>query len=296
MITAVSSPERTTGNNIATISTTVSTLREADLVITKTYIGEDPIFSGDAMVYQVTLTNNGNTTASGITITETYPSEFRFLTASLAPTTPNNQRSNLTLLPGSGLTFTITGQLGVNANPGSGLVNRIQVTTTSEENTTGNNLFTLTGTVGQPDGADIVVNKIFSGSLPSVSGDAVQYIITVTNTGNVIASGVVLQDILPSQVRFVSASLMPNTTSGNTLTWNLNTLATGASTQIILNTVLNSNYPVGTTLTNTASGSTPNELSNLRYNNVSSVQTNVIANIVDLAISKTVLTNPPTLV
>ena len=63
-------------------------------------------------------------------------------------------------------------------------------------------------------------------------GENFTYTLTVTNNGPATATGVVVTDTLPAAVTYVSATPAPASVSGQMLTWNVGSLAVGASTTI----------------------------------------------------------------
>src|SRR6185436_7806028 len=101
--------------------------------------------------------------------------------------------------------------------------------------------------------ADLSIVKADSPD-PVVAGNTLTYTLVVANTGPSNATGVVVTDILPAGVNFVSAT--PVQSSGpNPLVWNLGLLNAGASTTLTVAVTVNS----GTSgvITNTASVGSP---------------------------------------
>ena len=69
----------------------------------------------------------------------------------------------------------------------------------------------------------------------AITGDQITYTLTIDNLGSVDATGVVVADVLPPEVSFASASPSPDSVVGNTLTWQLGTVASGATVVITVN-------------------------------------------------------------
>lgn len=86
---------------------------------------------------------------------------------------------------------------------------------------------------------------------PVPPGENLAFMLTVTNSGNAAATGLVLIDPLPGNVTFVSASDGGVFTNG-VVTWNLGTLAAGASRSVILSVTADPNAGDGTLIVNTA--------------------------------------------
>lgn len=90
-------------------------------------------------------------------------------------------------------------------------------------------VFDAESTVVQPL-ADVAITKTSSAAVVPM-GENFTYTLTATNNGPATASGVVVTDILPDAVTYVSATPAA-TVAGRTLTWNIGSLAKGASTTI----------------------------------------------------------------
>jgi uncharacterized repeat protein (TIGR01451 family) len=87
------------------------------------------------------------------------------------------------------------------------------------------------------------------------AGDLLTYTLRITNSGSVIATGLVITDVLPADVNYASAAAMPAETSrsGQILVWdNLGPiLANGGSVVIRIPVTVGPLVPGGTTLLNT---------------------------------------------
>lgn len=87
---------------------------------------------------------------------------------------------------------------------------------------------------------------------PVVHGTKLSYVAIMTNAGPSNATGLTLTDVLPPDVAFVSSVPGPPTCTlaGATLTCNLGTLASGATTTVSI--YVTATAPAGTTIVNTA--------------------------------------------
>jgi uncharacterized repeat protein (TIGR01451 family) len=112
--------------------------------------------------------------------------------------------------------------------------------------------------------ADLVLNKTANVANVSAGGE-VQYQITISNSGpnaTSAATNTVLTDTLPQGETLINASTANGGTvsiSGNTITENLGSIATGAGNAATVTIDAFVNGQVNGTLTNTASVSTPDE-------------------------------------
>ncbi|MEW5936743.1 MAG: hypothetical protein AB1665_02860 [Candidatus Thermoplasmatota archaeon] len=82
-------------------------------------------------------------------------------------------------------------------------------------------------------------------------GDTLLYTLCFNNTGNGNAVNVVIEDVLPEWVTYLSASVLPNETFGRTLRWNIGTLAPGEH-NITITVRIDPETPDNTILVNNA--------------------------------------------
>jgi uncharacterized repeat protein (TIGR01451 family) len=104
-------------------------------------------------------------------------------------------------------------------------------------------------------GAVLTVQKSVNSTMPR-AGQRVMYTITYTNTGNAMASGIRLTDVLDSRLRYVtgSASPLPDTVSGQMLRWsNMGDQGGGIGTIMFSVDILN-NVPASTEIHNVVDG------------------------------------------
>ena len=106
------------------------------------------------------------------------------------------------------------------------------------------------------------------------------YNLSVTNSGPSTATGVIVTDSLPANVTFVSAS-GNGATNGNLVTWNLGTLANGATSNLTVTVIA----PASGSLTNIASIGSPTP-DPVPTNNVTPPVTTTVTTIADLAVGK----------
>jgi uncharacterized repeat protein (TIGR01451 family) len=122
-------------------------------------------------------------------------------------------------------------------------------------------------------GADLRVTK--SAKTKVKTGTKLTYVVTVRNLGPNSAPNVVITDALPAGTTFISASPTKGSCSnaGNLVTCNIGNLNNGRSAAIIL--VVKVTASAGTTITNTAQGSSSHPDPNLS-NNTASAKTKVV--------------------
>jgi uncharacterized repeat protein (TIGR01451 family) len=188
-------------NNSASATSQVTAV--ADVTVTKTD-SPDPAQAGTNLTYVITARNNGPSTAAAVTITDTLPSNARFL--SLSATTGGPTCTTPTILSTGGtLTCTwatiATGSqqtATVVVRPVTGattVVNNVIVSTTTTESNTANNAASASTTI-TPASVDLVINKVDSVD-PVALGSLTKYTIAVTNSGPSEATNVVMTDTFP---------------------------------------------------------------------------------------------------
>ena len=188
----------------------------------------DPVTVGNRLTYTVTVTNDGPSAATGVTLVDTLPGNV-----SLDSATPSQGNC-------SG-TSTVNCSLGPLANSASATV-IIAVTPTTTETLT--NTVSVSGNETDPDTldntteegtrvkdvvvADLSVSKSDSPD-PVMVGGRLTYTVVITNNGPSTATGVTLIDTLPGNVFFGSATPSQGNCDGtSTMNCDLGTLNDGA--------------------------------------------------------------------
>lgn len=241
--------ENNTANNTATETTGLSP--EIDLRVTKTD-SIDPAIAGSPLTYTIVVTNDGPSTATNVTLSDTLPAGVTFTSASASQGTVTNNAGlvtgNLgTLAPNASATVTLI--VGVDGATRGTITNTATVQATETETSTTNNSASQTTTIN--GNVDLAITKTDSVD-PAVAGSALVYTIVVTNNGPSSATNVEVTDTLPSTLTpgTTSATVGTVTTNGNIITGNIGTLASGASATITVNTTVAST--ASGTITNTA--------------------------------------------
>ena len=276
-VATVSSPTgdpNSTNNVTPPVITTVTAV--ADIGIGKSALAS--VSASSNLVYTISVTNFGPSSASSVTVTDTLPAGVTFVSAS------GNGINN------SGV---VSWSLGTLAN---GQVSNVTVTVTAPASGSLTNVATVSSPTGDPNStnnvtppvittvtavADIGIGKLAS-AVVSASSNLV-YTISVTNFGPSSASSVVVTDTLPANVTFVSAS-GGGVNNGGVVSWSLGTLANGQ----VSNVTVTVTAPASGTLTNTASVSSPTGDPNSTNNVTPPVITTVTA-VADIGIGKSAL-------
>ena len=213
---------------------------------------------GENVVFTVTLTNDGPDVSSSSTVLDALPAGFSFQSATV---------SQGDYISSSGL-WTVG---GLNASATATLTVTAQVTATGSktntarvessdlydpDSTPGNAIATEddqdSATVNTPSAADVRLEKTVSNATPTF-GSNVVYTVVVTNEGPDAATGLVVKDLLPASMTYVSHSGGSyDETSG---LWSVGTLASASAATLDITAKVN-----GTgSIVNTAQVSAMNE-------------------------------------
>ena len=256
-------------NNTVTLGTRVNKPL-ADLAISLAD-APDPVLVGGTLTYTISVTNKGPSTANQVTVTNTLPASFAFLSAtSTQGTCSNANNGNIicsvgTLANGASATITVR----VRPTQNGSFTATARVSALQVDPIASNNNASAVTTV--TPAADLVL-RMSDFPDPVVTGSNVTYVITVTNNGPSVATNVVVVDTLPASVAFISssASIGSVSRSNNIVTWNIGNLnfGTGGSLTLVVMP------PTDGTIVNTATA-TSNQADPDLANNTAVEQTTV---------------------
>ena len=242
-----------------------------DLTLDKTVTSTGPYGQDSIVNYQITVTNEGNTIASGIEVTDDAQLGLSFVSSD-AGSNPNITEtatgvwSITSLVPGATEIINVT---FIVANNFQGLVltNSASITLDDGDDTDSDPDLDITQDDdgdGNPDdddeaSVDIDLEQFYDLSLtktevstgPYVQGDQIVYDITVVNEGTLNASGIQFIDMPDAGLEFVSdnSSVLPNLSTVSPLVYEINTLNFGESEVVRLTFRISDVYQ-GVTISN----------------------------------------------
>ncbi len=191
-------------NNTSTDTDQIAVSSDLSIAITD---APDPVAPSGTETYTVTVTNNGPSTATGLTVTDTLPAGSTFVSAAGAGWTCTQAAlvvtcTRPTLPPGGAPPIAII--VTMPAAPGTA-TDTATVASTSADPTPGNNSAMQMTTI-----AVVVVSTDLSITLvdapdPVVAAQPLTYTATVTNNGANPAANLVVTDMIPAGTTFVSA-------------------------------------------------------------------------------------------
>jgi uncharacterized repeat protein (TIGR01451 family) len=227
-------------NNTSTVNVTVEP--RYDLRITKTN-NLTALATGQTFTYTLTAINDGPSSASNVTISDTLPSTLEFISSTAGSATGQTFTANVgTLISGASSTGVDVVVRVRSSATGASIANTATVTAdnaNTQETSTSNNSATDT----DPLTRTVTLNITKDDSTdPVIAGGAnFDYIITAFNSGNADTPNTVVTDVLPTGLEFVSGTFTINESTvrtgtltfdsnTRTVTGNLGTLLPGSST------------------------------------------------------------------
>ena len=250
-----------------TATTQHGTLVEAtpDLVLTKRDGGVNAT-PGELLTYTLTFTNTGEQGATGVSLAETVPAYTSFEAAASHPgwqcagATCTYSIGDLPATVTREVTFTVRVASPLPATVAN-IVNTASITddgNNGDDPTPPNNATTITMTVDAAP--QLIISK--TNDVDAVRpGDTLSYRITLTNTGNLEATGIRITDTLPLSTTFIAASDGGGLSAPGIVVWPpFNLPGGGASVTRLVVVTVDSPLPAGVgAITNTASAIAPGQ-------------------------------------
>ena len=230
-VTVVSPDPRTNTASVAQVNETQSdttndqgtatvTPQQADLSITKSIFNSQPD-PGDADYFTIVVTNNGPDAATNIVATDLLPTGVAFVSADVTQGTFDGAAGKWTI-PGLANKGTATLTLHVKVNAADDYSNTASVTADQYDPKLSNNSDTISFSTRK---ADIAVTKVADPTGPKV-GTQVTFTVTAQNLGPQDATQLVVTDLLPAGLTYVSSVPASGTTyDSGTGAWTIGGLA-----------------------------------------------------------------------
>jgi len=270
-----------------------SNFEEADLSVTKTVNNATPNL-GQSVIFTVSVTNNGPNAATNVAVSDTLPAGMTFVSSNPSQGTYNSGTGSWSV--GSlAVSQTATLQITATVTSVGAKTNTAQVSASDQfdpDSTPGNSIATEDDQASAqltPQAIDLSLTKTVNDSTPDKNQN-VTFTISLSNAGPSTGTNIVVQDVLPAGMTFVSSTPSQGSYSSATGLWTVGTVAASGSASLdIVATVTTSGAKTNTAQVTAADqtdiDSTPNN-NNAAEDDQSSVT--LTPNVADLRVSKTV--------
>jgi uncharacterized repeat protein (TIGR01451 family)/fimbrial isopeptide formation D2 family protein len=226
-------------------------------------VPRDPLGAGDLVTYTLALSNTGTWPVYDLVVTDTLPAGLAFVatvgftvtdpvTAALGGDYPAWTVSQLNV--GGFVYITFTARVAPDIGAGLILTNSAWGRTDGQPgpNPDQREYPIPTDTVPVNTGYPRLDIEKSAEPSPVEAGGLLTYTLTVTNTGIVSATGVVVTDAVPANTAYLSCGPVPCGEAGGVVSWTLGVLDIGIPRVLTMRVRVNSPLPNGTILTNTA--------------------------------------------
>jgi uncharacterized repeat protein (TIGR01451 family) len=267
---------------IATDSDTVNP--SADLAITKTD-NQASAIPGTTTGYAITVTNNGPSPLTSLTVNDTVPAAILnpvFSASSGTYVSSTGAWTGLNLAAGQSITLSLEGTIDPNAT--GTLSNTATVAPPIGVLDTNNTNNSATDTTTLSPIADLAITKT-DGKATVDPGEAIVYTVRVTNNGPSTVTGATVTDMVPTAITGVTwnctistgtGSCGTTTGSGNTINTTVNLNSGATATYTITST--NNTAANPSIITNTATVTAPSGVTDPTSSNNSSTDTTIVPN------------------
>jgi|GEM_PF-1211985 len=279
------------GNNTAT---DIVTIASPELTITKSDNISQQATVGISFNWTINVQNQGtaaaNFTAGQNILTDTLPTGPTYGTPSISSATNISNSANIQCsISGNTLSCIANGATVSFLGSSGSLTVAIPVTpvtATSLSNTATvdpNNVVTESNETNNAStdvvtvaGSDIAITKTVSPTTAILENGTLTYTVTATNNGPRAATAVVITDLLPTGLTFLTGVPSQGTYNSSTGVWTVGALANGTSATLTITATVNSGIG-GATITNTASRTSSNPLDSNTTNDSASATTSVVS-------------------
>lgn len=248
-------------NNTSSVAITVEP--RYDVRVTKTN-NLTALTTGQTFTYTLQAINDGPSSATNVTLTDTLPSTLEFISSTAGSATGQLFTANVGTLASGASSSTVNVVVRVRSSAtGANIANTASVAadTPAQESNTNNNTAidtdpltrTVTLNVNKDDSVD-----------PVALGANFNYIVTAFNSGTADTANTLLTDVLPTGVEFVSGTFTVNETVARTgtVSFNTTTRTVTASLGTLLPGSATSNQATITLVVRASTTATPGTITN----------------------------------
>jgi uncharacterized repeat protein (TIGR01451 family) len=262
---------------------TLTSVLRADLQVSLS-VSEASPDEGDAISYTVTLTNAGPSVATGIVVGHALSSGITYVSNTPSDGTYNQGDGTWqlpSLMMGATATLTLNGTVDagtagdmISATAAITAVNQADPISINNSDSVDINVVA----------ANLALTKTVNDPTPG-EGATVVYTLTASNNGPDNGTGIVVTDLLPTGVTFVSSTPSQGSYVSGTGLWTVGPIADGAAATLGITCTVDAGTR-GTTITNNASISAADQIDPVAPNNTAS--RDIVVQSADLQLAKTV--------
>jgi uncharacterized repeat protein (TIGR01451 family) len=214
------------------------TVQSADLTITNTVDNAAPNQQGN-INYTINLTNNGPANATGVIVYDALPQGVTYVSSSTNQGSYDSESGNWTVgnvADGASAKLTIT--TSVDTGTGALEIDNLAVMAYADQPDSNLNNNDATAVV-KVNGADLALSNGEDNTSPSV-GATVTFTVTLTNNGPLDDTGIIITDMVPAGLTYLSSVADQGSYDSATGIWNVGSVVNGATATLTLKVTVNS--------------------------------------------------------
>ena len=233
----VSKVDQTDNEMAKQIANASVTINSADLTITNTVDNAAPNLQGN-INYTINLTNNGPADASGVVVYDALPQGVTYVSSSTNQGNYDSKSGNWTVgNVANGATAKLTITVSVDSGTGALEIDNLAVMAYADQPDSDLNNNDATAVV-KVNGSDLSLSNGEDNTSPSV-GATVTFTVTLTNNGPLDDTGIIVTDIVPAGLTYLSSVADQGTYDASTGDWTIGSVANGASATLTLKVTVN---------------------------------------------------------
>jgi uncharacterized repeat protein (TIGR01451 family) len=240
-----------------TDSAPVNVVRSTTLRAAKVMTSPMPVVAGTPVTFQVTVTNDGPSTATGVVVSDPMPAGF--VATSANPATDCILASGTVTCALGTLAVGASRIVTISATPDAGLAAGSFTNTAHVSSTTPSTPVDASVTSVITRSANLSVTKSVASGYTVVAGSPTRWELAVTNAGPSTAESVVISDPLPAGATFVAASVPGGSCSfaAGTVTCSVPAMLVGQVARVTVDAALSTTLVGALTNTATVTAATP---------------------------------------
>lgn len=233
----VSKVDQTDNEMAKQIANASVTINSADLTITNTVDNAAPNLQGN-INYTINLTNNGPADASGVVVYDALPQGVTYVSSSTNQGNYDSKSGNWTVgNVANGATAKLTITVSVDTGTGALEIDNLAVMAYADQPDSDLNNNDATAVV-KVNGSDLSLSNGEDNTSPSV-GATVTFTVTLTNNGPLDDTGIIVTDIVPAGLTYLSSVADQGTYDAATGDWTIGSVANGDSATLTLKVTVN---------------------------------------------------------